>query len=163
MSTEYLTVRADLLSQLPDVAPLVVRACQVACDRQGLAVGDWLRLLSDTELDEAMVAISQARADEHVLMQWTLFAVLLATGEGMLVPVKSNLTLLLRKVYLLLQLEMAHREGLVDLEHGHLRLETFDPTLVKAVRPRHSPAGAPVPATFGIRVVQVPMPAERKS
>ena len=155
MSEELMAVRADVLAQLPDIPVVISHACRMACERGDLTVGDWLGNLSDEDVYLALDHLRRSTASTEALLPWTLFAVLLANGEGMLVPMSSNLSNLVRKLHLLLQLEIAHRDGLVQLGHSTLRLETFDPAHVSMSPAAPAPAGRQSKG-FKLRVVQAP-------
>lgn len=145
-------IRPEALAQVPGLPPLITKYSLQAAQDGGLAVGRWLSLLSLDELDTALVLIGEARYSEHDFLPWTLFAVMLANGEGMPVPVEMNLGLLVRKLVWLLQVEMLRREGHVELDLERVSLETFE---LSQVRTRRAPGQAEVPAPR-LKVVEVP-------
>ena len=159
MSDEML-VRADGLSQLPGLPPLLRRHALVAMAMNGLSVAAWLKSLSLEEIDEAMLQLRRCQTDQDLFTCWTLFGVMLANGEGMVVPMASNLGQLLRRLFWLLQAEMLYREGLAELDHSTLSLETFELSQLKLL-PVRNPGAKDERLQPRLRIVNVPLPGER--
>lgn len=134
-------VRPHLLAQIPGIPPVIAKYSLRAAEQGGLTVGRWLADLSLEDLDTSLTLIGEARHSEQELLPWTLFAVMLANGEGMPVPMEQNLGLLVRKLVWLLQVEMLRRDGHVELDLDTVSLETFELSQVKARRPAHAPDG----------------------
>ncbi len=137
-----LFIRPDLLAAAPGIPPIVAKYAQVAFDRGGLTVGAWLGLLEDFEIDHCMERIEEDRHDEEAISPWVLFGVMLANGEGMPVTDDCMVSEFVRTLVLLLQVEMMHREGHVELDLTTLSLATFDIQQVRTLAVR-GPDGTP--------------------
>lgn len=140
-----LYVRPELLAALPGVPPVIAKFSLLTAEHGGLTVGRWLSQLAIEDLDTVLMLIGEARYSEAALLPWTLVAVLLANGEGLPVAQEMDLGRLVRKLVWLVQVEMLHRDGHVELDLERVRLETFELSQVRATRAPNSPANGPIP------------------
>ena len=125
MSTEMFVPPIDLAS-IPELSPVLKAACTRAHESGQLTIGQFLQSLTETEIDSLLDYARQAQEDKGVLMEIALFTVILANGEGLPVTVDDNLSVFVRTLILMLQAELMYREGLVELVHDRLSLESFD-------------------------------------
>lgn len=117
-------VRADALCQCATLPPVILKYARHAVDQGGLTVGAWLCALEDGEIDDCIERIGRDRRDEEALLGWSLFAVMLANGEGLPVTDQTSVADLVRRLCWLLQLEMLRREGMIDVELRQASLES---------------------------------------
>ena len=124
--SQEMFVQPAALAQVPSLSPVLRKACLLAVERSGLSVGSFLQGLSDSDIDHLLEYGRLAQTSQEALMGFSLFSIVLANGEGLVVTVQDNLSEFVRRVILLLQAEMLFREGLVVLPHPALTLEHFD-------------------------------------
>ena len=89
--------------------------------------------------------------DENIVTVLSLMAIRLCANEGLVVRGSDNVSLLARRLLLLVQAEMLHRQGLVVLEHARLTMEAFDATQLEL-----TPKGAERFGAVTVRAVDPP-------
>lgn len=130
MSSE-LFVSATHLAQIPTLPAALRRHCQAEVTRPSQPVGAFLRALVEEDIDDLLAYGKQAQQGGAELLGLSLFCVLLANAEGLPVRAEDNLSELARRLMLMLQAQMLYLQGLVELSHDTLSLESFDPKELK--------------------------------
>ncbi len=154
--SQEMFVNAQALASLPSLSPVLVRACHLAHEQGGLTAGQFLQSLSETDIDALLHYARQAQTDSEALMAFSLFTVVLANGEGFCVTVQDNLSVLVRRVILMVQAEMLHREGLLQLQHAAVSLEAFDISKLPLSDRGRQKFG-------GVKVIATPIPGKEAS
>lgn len=150
MSAEMFISPRDL-ALWPDLPLVLVHAAQAG---KTPTVGEFLLSLSEEQVDQVLLYARQAQQGGAALMGLNLFSVMLANAEAMPVPMETDLSLLSRRLILMLQAHMLHLQGLMVLAHHQLTLEHFDI--------RKVPLAPGARGRFdGVRVVEVPRPSSR--
>lgn len=152
MSSEIFISPKDLAAW-PELPAVFVQAAQAP---DVPSVGAFLRTLDEEQIDVVMGYAQQARQGGHALMGLNLFTVMLANAEGMPVRMEDNLSVLSRRLILMLQAQMLHLQGILVLDHNRLTLEHFDV--------REVPLSPSAKERFGnVRVVRTPPQAPPSS
>lgn len=134
------------LAAWPELPEVFVRAAQSPTVP---SVGVFLMTLTEEQIDVVLGYAQQARQGGQALMGLNLFTVMLANAEGMPVNMEDNLSVLSRRLILMLQAQMLHLQGILVLDHNRLTLEHFDV--------RDVPLSPSAKERFGgVRVVRTP-------
>ncbi len=124
-------VNAEHAAAMPGTPACFVRLYERMTRNELVVVGEALRDFSDEELDELIALASRCMQDPDAVTVLSLMAIRLCANEGLVVRGSDNVSLLARRLLLMVQAEMLHRQGLVELEHARLTMEAFDPTKLK--------------------------------
>jgi len=135
--SQELFVSPRNLAQMPGLPPVLAEAWMRAYRNDGLIVGAFLKRVPLEGLDELMSYGRRVQTDFEARMNFGLFAVMLANCEGLTVLMEDNLSLLVRRLLLMVQVEMLFRKGRVELDHGALTLADFDPSDIEIKRNGH--------------------------
>lgn len=154
--SQEMFVNAQALATMPALSPVLVQACHRAHEQGGLTAGQFLQSLSETDIDALLHYARQAQTDSEALMAFSLFTIVLANGEGYCVTVQDNLSLLVRRVILMVQAEMLHREGLLQLRHDAVSMEAFDISKLPLTEKGRQKFG-------GVKVIATPVPGKSES
>ncbi len=141
-------VNAEHAAAMPGTPACFVRLYERMTRNEPLVVGEALRSLTDDELDELVALAARCVQEPDIVTVLSLMAIRLCANEGLVVRGSDNVSLLARRLLLLVQAEMLHRQGLVALEHERLTMEAFDPTKLKL-----TPLGAERFGTVTVRTV----------
>jgi hypothetical protein len=126
-TAEELFVIPQLLLDSVQLPAPMMRATALVKDGGYLTVSRFLREMTSEELGEVLQYGMAARGQRGLQESMTLFCMLLANHEGLVVFSTDPVGEMLGRLIVLVQAEIMVRKGLVELEYSALTLESIDP------------------------------------